>query len=163
MRLEQYRAIMQAIAISIHALAWSATHYNCGSTYVPDISIHALAWSATGRSGSRYRLVWNFNSRTRVECDHLGSSWLYHYYLFQFTHSRGVRRREQDTMQVCEKFQFTHSRGVRPRWAIISTNWKIFQFTHSRGVRLEKEKDYAQLSEISIHALAWSATSIKRG
>ena len=56
------------------------------------------------------------------------------------------------------KFQSTHSHGVRHRhnWHAVLTC--KFQSTHSHGVRLPKTHRNNVMLDISINALAWSAT-----
>ena len=145
--------------ISIHALTRSATH-QCNdhsgrllqfqSTHSqgvrpgvllyqhPDklISIHALTRSATllGRLTEAPEL--NFNPRTHKECDS-ACLWL---------------------ISVSWIFQSTHSQGVRPIWLACLTDDSIFQSTHSQGVRLLYATYFWIHYSISIHALTRSAT-----
>ena len=55
-------------------------------------------------------------------------------------------------------FQSTHSRGVRHAFYRLEIRNIIFQSTHSRGVRHASDDSKAALYKISIHALARSAT-----
>ena len=57
-------------------------------------------------------------------------------------------------------FQSTHSHGVRPFESSNSTLAGVFQSTHSHGVR-PQSRTFAKCAEqISINALAWSATRL---
>ncbi len=112
---------MQAIDASENVDFNLHTHVECNSPLLPDsktivISTHALTWSATSRSDDNPAL-----------------------FVFQLTHSRGVRQMRQSkhstnynfnsrTHVECDtdtnthvassaRFQLTHSRGVRPAHA----------------------------------------------
>ena len=104
-------------------------HYN-------KISIHALTRSATAKDVAYKIQITDFNPRTHEECD---ASWLLGYsraFLFQSTHSRGVRL-----------------------WSVLRCqNIKEFQSTHSRGVRRYRWREMKPEEIISIHALTRSAT-----
>ena len=122
------------------------------------VSIHALTRSAT-------------KALTAVLSD----------FLFQSTHSRGVRLTTNRTTDLPQEFQSTHSRGVRPIFILLITYREMFQSTHSRGVRQNSQskldvaslfqsthsrgvrhpdrKHYQQFNAVSIHALTRSATS----
>ena len=165
--------------ISTHALTWSATETGKNPKTKKKfqlthsrgvrpadlpinkpanvISTHALTWSATPRD-----------------------SWRDMAAKFQLTHSRGVRRGHFFHRHLPAGFQLTHSRGVRHFQCRISCRKNGFQLTHSRGVRLpapatgtavfrnfnsrthvecDQNTGVAQLlSQISTHALTWSAT-----
>ena len=100
-----------------------------------------------------------FNPRTRAECD-VGRDVLAGIdAAFQSTHSRGVRHPEIFLPTSALVFQSTHSRGVRHGYR---SNYGLscaFQSTHSRGVRLPGAHSTADANEVSIHALARSATA----
>ena len=170
-------------AISIHALTRSATIVNehCHCSF--SISIHALTRSATGRLIDIWSNLYNFNPRTREECDNpdclrdllllvisihaLARSATFTSYKFviviikfQSTHSRGVRpTRNGGGFPLCV-FQSTHSRGVRPVFFSDNGDAAKFQSTHSRGVRHSIDYSKKDRVIISIHALARSATDI---
>ena len=123
-------------AISTHALTWSATMINFLLVLAISISTHALTWSATtgstrkNRRTEKFQLthsrgvrlsipnfdkaIFNFNSRTHVECDNYRNGEKPENKKFQLTHSRGVRRRNTGSAAANILFQLTHSRGVRP-------------------------------------------------
>ena len=77
------------------------------------ISTHALTWSATNPPHYACTGLSDFNSRTHVECDTEPAIKAVRPYLFQLTHSRGVRRFPLSCHIPLRKFQLTHSRGVR--------------------------------------------------
>ena len=80
------------IAISIHALLWSATMKKYELTAEFIISIHALLWSATNIR-PRYSIHQKyFYPRTPVECDTTSVTLIQTLHLFLSTHSCGVRR-----------------------------------------------------------------------
>ena len=98
--------------ISIHALTRSATQTWLTNYFGVGISIHALTRSAT--QIDKFRIF---------------------EYVFQSTHSRGVRRITQPVVYTNDLFQSTHSRGVRLYEFEIFNGLETFQSTHSRGVR----------------------------
>ena len=61
-----------------------------------------------------------------------------------------------------KRFQSTHPRGVRHKLILNGTPLSKFQSTHPRGVRLDKRLNGHHLTDISIHAPTWGATSISR-
>ena len=77
--------------ISIHALTRSATDQQRVHSKRSSISIHALTRSATSHWQARCLLVSHFNPRTHEECDGVKLTIDEMAYLFQSTHSRGVR------------------------------------------------------------------------
>ena len=77
---------------------------------------------------------------------------------FQSTHSRGVRHMPFRMPPALILFQSTHSRGVRHLSCSSSVSGTLFQSTHSRGVRHDEFVIIQVVITISIHALTRSAT-----
>ena len=104
-------------------------------------------------------------------------------FVFQSTHSQGVRRTKKSNNSLPRIFQSTHSQGVR-HCGYFSANLsmsyfyprthkecdgsvrekkeenKLFQSTHSQGVRHDLECCLWERERISIHALTRSATNV---
>ena len=76
--------------VSIHALTRSATRRFLSHSRLLTVSIHALTRSATCCYLLRFCGYVSFNPRTHEECDAILGQ-LTGDYLFQSTHSRGVR------------------------------------------------------------------------
>ena len=100
----------------------------------------------------------HFNPRTHEECDDCDSFHAAPPFLFQSTHSRGVRLQTAASLNGRWKFQSTHSRGVRP--GASATNPPAFL---DFNPRTHEECDgslvgVAAIDIISIHALTRSAT-----
>ena len=85
------RETSRSVTISIHALARSATSASIFSAFVLAISIHALTRSATFCYGFFAFHKRNFNPRTHEECDQKQAIAQCILSQFQSTHSRGVR------------------------------------------------------------------------
>ena len=62
-------AVPAGMAISTHALTWSATYGTLSEVSDVEISTHALTWSATIPAFGQTLTEFDFNSRTHVECD----------------------------------------------------------------------------------------------
>ena len=88
--------------VSIHALTRSATPFSRETSFALCVSIHALTRSATGANVGFDRTIC-FNPRTHEECDHRRTfSRFLLRYLFQSTHSRGVRL-STDCFRTCQR------------------------------------------------------------
>ena len=144
--------------ISTHALTWSATETAVGLSY-------GTLFQLTHSRGVRRATITvtiddasDFNSRTHVECDARSGGINYEYQNFNSrTHV------ECDTPTSTEHvrrfgFQLTHSRGVRLGLYYHSPSFLSFQLTHSRGVRRLLIICVKRWTDISTHALTWSAT-----
>ena len=144
------------LAISTHALTWSATISSGLTPRRCIISTHALTWSAT--------------------CSPCVSFFIRK---FQLTHSRGVRLNALVSPNVALLFQLTHSRGVRHDLAKSATDLENFNSrTHvecdgstatkngsswnfNSRTHVECDPMYpvsGAASPISTHTLTWSAT-----
>ena len=167
--------------VSIHAPAWGATGRGDGkgsrrSCFNPRtrvgcdvilgeqqrrlgaVSIHAPAWGATAGRGHTDQRTEGFNPRTRVGCDISAALSLRPLKMFQSTHPRGVRPRQDDDQQLAGRVSIhapawgATSRnfpqniltiGFNPRTRVgcdvserrLLSNVLPFQSTHPRGVR----------------------------
>ena len=74
MRLLDERERLRSLAISIHALLWSATVIRRHTNFNALISIHALLWSATVMLLFLATVLLYFYPRTPVECDCLANA-----------------------------------------------------------------------------------------
>ncbi|ADX69775.1 Predicted protein [Lactobacillus helveticus H10] len=81
------------------------------------------------------------------------------HYIFQSTHSQGVRLLMWNRSGSIFLFQSTHSQGVRLNKSDYDKSSHTFQSTHSQGVRRILTSSQAQDFKISIHALTRSATA----
>ena len=113
------------LAISTHALTWSATISSGLTPRRCIISTHALTWSATQFIPrhifkfciSTHALTWS------ATCSPCVSFFIRK---FQLTHSRGVRLNALVSPNVALLFQLTHSRGVRHDLAKSATDLENF-------------------------------------
>ncbi len=158
-RLPWCRAFVVVIVVSIHALAKSATRDSMVET-----------WTNIG-----------FNPRAREERDPSKSPDYRHAKGFQSTRSRRARpaesrcnasppqrfnprAREERDAAILEHqgahvwFQSTRSRRARPGREMLYRVTPVFQSTRSRRARRRTSKGCAKAAEVSIHALAKSAT-----
>ncbi len=123
--------------VSIHALAWRATTDYQVNDIVFYVSIHALAWRATLGSVCRTRRAGCFNPRPRMEGD-----------------APAPR-----PIHTSSRFQSTPSHGGRLRLYKTDVEEQPFQSTPSHGGRLPLARITGHIGDVSIHALAWRATS----
>ena len=90
-----------------------------------------------GATEHQGRADMDFNPRTRVECD----SDIYRVHSqsrqFQSTHSCRVRRIKDAYDEIKDRFQSTHSCRVRRTHSLKTILMSIFQSTHSCRVRLK--------------------------
>ena len=144
---------MFAVAISTHALTWSATKFHSLFTPIQSISTHvecdAIVSFCSYHSGY-------FNSRTHVECDCQRKKVLLMIVisthaltwsatmaarmngtasLFQLTHSRGVRRCVVQTTRLLRHFNSRTHVECDGKSGVPMEDLIKFQLTHSRGVR----------------------------
>ena len=105
----------------------------------------------------------HFNPRTRVGCDSGQTVPRYQLYKFQSTHPRGVRLGPIFLKIAQSVFQSTHPRGVRPVWGPLGS--KITQISiHAPAWGATSDPGAVKGSRtISIHAPAWGATPISVG
>ena len=128
---------VQAVQVSIHALTRSATWPIPRPRPLRSVSIHALTRSATKPSQASGEGDTGFNPRTHEECDRNSRLFISMSFLFQSTHSRGVRLVSIRIFRRLSPFQSTHSRGVRRCGSKAIYGWAV-----------------------SIHALTRSATFV---
>lgn len=98
LKVRLFDVIMMSATVNFFVIAHNA-----------DISIHALAKSATFTSQSSNASILYFNPRTREEYDSLPQLRQCASFLFQSTHSQGVRLAVCLVVGYLMKFQSTHS------------------------------------------------------
>ena len=173
-------ALSVGMPISINALAWSATVTQCRTVSWTQVFQSTHSHGVRQPPHSFFNTVFHFNQRTRMECDFIGSksSSCVPYFNQRTRMECDIRRRShwrkyeyfnQRTRMECDAFKCKRSswrKNFNQRTRMECDKHKalkrimsyIFQSTHSHGVRPALFGRTSNNKEISINALAWSAT-----
>ena len=124
------------------------------------VSIHALAKSATPSELRLLRISSSFNPRAREERDRLGRLDASQGTTFQSTRSRRARLPAAYYYAFTTLFQSTRSRRARQTLTDKAKTDEEFQSTRSRRARPNQHWPASHERNVSIHALAKSATPV---